>query len=286
MTLASDRLRQVPAPLPTEERVLAAVNAIVRRTVSTDKDPKATLVNSGLLAISIPAAFGGADISNIVVAETITSLSSWHKQTAELFVHHLVALELLRTSGTTEQRRAIYSRVVLGELFDFTTAPAGQLVPHIERAGLSFVLEASIPPNWGADWLVLIAEAAGKGNVASIISSEDRLLSDGDVELPVSPDNVLSLGPDALVLSKLMQAFLRGATCRKPSEAHTQGSVGDVTLSSVEFELLDAIVLKASSIIDTIQVDFPTLDRAHLETLCKALETACHRCSSDVTLRR
>ncbi|WEZ84303.1 acyl-CoA dehydrogenase family protein [Rhizobium sp. 32-5/1] len=67
----------------------------------------AAVVQSGLLAISIPAALGGADISNIVVTEAISRLAIWDKRTAELLVQHLTALELLRNSGTDEQRRAV-----------------------------------------------------------------------------------------------------------------------------------------------------------------------------------
>ncbi len=289
MKSASDRLRPVPATLPTEGQVLAVVESIVLRPVSDGQDmAAATLAKSGLLAISIPAIFGGADISNVVVAEAISRLSTWSMRTAELFVHHLIALELLRTSGTTEQRRAVYSRVALGEVFHFSAGPTVHPMARLVRSGLSFMVEPapSMPPR-GTDWHVLIATSAGMGEVAFILSFEDGQPSDGDVlptAPPVSPDNVLVLGLDALPLAALMQAFLRGAICRGAIDVELgKDDIGDTTASAVEFELLDAIVLKVASIIDGIQVDVPTLDLAQTERLCKALQTACLRCADEVT---
>ncbi|EHS53003.1 acyl-CoA dehydrogenase domain-containing protein [Rhizobium sp. PDO1-076] len=290
MKSASDRLRPVPAKLPTEGQVLAVVESIVLRPVSDGQDmAAATLAKSGLLAISIPAIFGGADISNVVVAEAISRLSTWNMRTAELFVHHLIALELLRTSGTTEQRRAVYSRVALGEVFHFSAGPTVPPMARLVRSGLSFMVEPapSMPPPRGTDWHVLIATAAGMGEVAFILSFEDAQPSDGDVSPtapPVSPDNVLVLGLDALSLAALMQAFLRGAICRGAIDAELgKYDIGDTSASAIEFELLDAIVLKVASIIDGIQVDEPTLDLAQTERLCEALQTACLRCTDEVT---
>lgn len=292
MTLASDRLRPIPATLPTEGQVLAAVESIVQSPVSHGQNMAAAVVQSGLLAISIPAAFDGADISNIVVAEAISRLAIWDKRTAELLVQHLTALELLRNSGTDEQRRAVYSRILLGEVFHFSVDPAVYPMPRLARSGLSFVVEPapSMPPLQGVDWHILVVAAAGMGEVAAILSYEDRQLPGGDglpIAPPVSPDNVLVLQPDALPLSALMQALLHAAICRGILEAQLRkDSARDVTVPAVEFELLDAIVLKAASIFDGIQVDLPPLDQPRIERLCKAMETACIRCSDEVTHRQ
>lgn len=292
MTSVSERLRPVPPILSTEGQVLGATESIVQRPASDGQEIARILAQSGLLAISIPAAFDGADISNIVVAEAISRLSIWNRRAAELFVLHLTALELLRTSGTTEQRRAVYSRVIVGEAFNFSADPSSHPLPRLGRSGLSFVVEPapSTAATQGADWNVLIASALGMGEVAAILAWEDRQSSDGStlpMEAAVSPDHVLELGPDALQLAALMQAFLQGAICRGACDATrlTDGT-GSVSTSAVELELLDAIVLKVASIMDGIQVELPTLDLGHIERLCQALQMACRRCSSQITLPR
>ena len=115
MTSVSDRLRPVPDALSTEAQVIATVEAVVQGVSShAGQDLVANLANAGLLAISIPAEFGGADISNVAVAEAVGRLSSWSAEAGARLIDHFTALELLRNAGTTEQRRAIYNRVDAG----------------------------------------------------------------------------------------------------------------------------------------------------------------------------
>lgn len=289
MTSVSDRLRPVPPIFSTEGQVLAATESIVQRPRSDGQDIARSLAQSGLLAISIPTAFDGADISNMVVAEATSRLAMWNRSAAELFVHHLAALELLRTSGTTEQRRAVYSRVAVGEVFQFSAQTASSPMPRLGRSGLSFVVEPapSTAAPLGADWHVLIASATGMGEVAAILASDDSRPSDGyalPMAAAVSPDNVLELGPDALQLAALMEVFLQGAICRGTGDAALlPDSPRNGQMSAVELELLDAIVLKVASIIDGIQVELPTLDLGRIDRLRQALQMACRRCSSQIT---
>ncbi len=292
MTSAADRLRPVPAALSTEGEVIAALEAIIHGPCSDVRATTAALVTSGLLAVSIPATFGGADISNAVVADAASRLSAWHAKTAELFVRHLVALELLRTSGTTEQRRAVYSRVVLGEVFELASHAGNRPLPRLERSGLSFVAQPFSAPDAtrGAVWRVLVAHGTRTGNVAAIFAADRRQDPDAGPSsnaVSVSPDNVLELGPDALRFAALMQAFLQGASCRgRHDPGHSESTTGDGLASAVELELLDAIVLKTATIIDGIQVDLRPVADTRIDRLCQALQTACVRCSGEFTRRR
>lgn len=292
MTSAADRLRPVPAELSTEGEVIAALEAIIHGPCSDVRATTAALVTSGLLAVSIPATFGGADISNPVVADAVSRLSAWHATTAERFVRHLIALELLRTSGTTEQRRAVYSRVVLGEVFELTSHAGDRPLLRLERSGLSFVVEPFSAPDatGGAVWRVLVAQGSGTGDVAAVFGADrrqDRDASPSSNAVSVSPDNVLELGPDARRLAALMQAFLQGASCRgRYDPGHLESATGDGLESAVELELLDAIVLKTASIIDGIQVDLRPVADTRIDRLCQALQTACARCSGEIIRRR
>ncbi|MCO6179286.1 hypothetical protein [Ciceribacter sp. RN22] len=292
MTSAADRLRPVPAALSTESEVIAALDAIIHGPCSDVRATTATLITSGLLAVSIPAAFGGADISNAVVADAVSRLSAWHEKTADLLVQHLIALELLRTSGTTEQRKAVYSRVVLGDVFERLSQAGDHPLPRLDRSGLSFAIEpfSATDAARAAAWQVLVARAAGIGDVAAIVAADAR----HDPErtrsnrMSVSPDNVLELGPEAPRLAALMQAFLHGASCRgKCDPGHLEGMNGDAgAASAVEYELLDAIVLKTASVIDGIQVDLRPVSETHIDRLFHALTTACARCSGEITRRQ
>ena len=121
----ADRLRPVPAALTREADVLAALDRLGTSATIHTPDQSPSLSTSGLLAMSIPASFGGADISNLIVAEAVSRLVSWNTKAGEQLIRHLVALELVRTSGSAEQRKAIYGRVVLGDVFELSGTPLG-----------------------------------------------------------------------------------------------------------------------------------------------------------------
>ncbi|MCM2475047.1 hypothetical protein HGO38_16325 [Rhizobium sp. CG5] len=70
-------------------------------TLATRRNPgqASILPASGLLAMSIPASFGGADISNLIVAETVSRLVTWNTAAAERLLRYLVALDLAIQRG-------------------------------------------------------------------------------------------------------------------------------------------------------------------------------------------
>ena len=72
----ADRLRPVPVALTREADVLAALDRLGPSATGHNPDQVSGLPTSGLLAMSIPASFGGADISNLIVAEAEAYLSS------------------------------------------------------------------------------------------------------------------------------------------------------------------------------------------------------------------
>lgn len=200
-----------------------------------------------------------------------------------------MTLELLRTGGTTEQRRALYARVVLGETFERIPVPPGLPVPRLIRQGLSFALDqiSTVYGSPEADWRVLVGLGTCMDEVAAILPAKGQVAADDGTTPPaalVSPDHVLELGPDSTRLARLMQVFLQAAICRGESEtAPSREKSGDLR---VELELLDAMILKVASVIDALQVDQPPLDIARVDCLCHALEIACRRCSGEITLRR
>lgn len=284
MVSTVDRLRPVPPALTMEADVVAALGRIGDVMASGDPDHPSILTASGLLAISIPAGFGGADISNLVVAEAVSRLVTWNSEAADRLLRHLVALELVRTSGSTEQRKAIYGRVVLGDVFELTDRREGASLPRLVQSGLAFALEpaGSDIATGSTDWQVVLASAAGFEPVAAILDHARVSLRDEQAasDLTVHPDYILSLGSNAESLARLMEAFLKAAAVRGKVGAKAQTAATDPSVA-VELELLDAMIHRTASVIDGIQVGDPPIDLAQLARLCRALDTVRLRCCGD-----
>jgi hypothetical protein len=280
----ADRLRPVPVALTREADVLAALDRLGPSATGHNPDQASNLPTTGLLAMSIPASFGGADISNLIVAEAVSRLTTWNAKAAEQLLRHLVALELVRTSGSAEQRRAIYGRVVLGDVFDLSAPREGVPPPRLVPSGLAFALDngGSDFEIGAADWQIIRASGSGSEPMAAILDSKRVSLrgEDSSSELTVHPDYILSLGVNADCLARLMTAFLMAAAAHGRVSAKTLTSEADPS-AAIELELLDAMIQKAASLIDGIQVDDPPIDLAQIDRFCLALDTARLRCSAD-----
>jgi hypothetical protein len=274
----------VPVALTREADVLAALDRLGTSATRHNPDQVSGLSTSGLLAMSIPASFGGADISNLVVAEAVSRLTTWDAEAAGKLLRHLVALELVRTSGSAEQRRAIYGRVVLGDVFGLSAPREGVAPPRLAPSGLAFALEngGSDFEISAADWQIIRASGAGSEPMAAILDSKRVSFrgEDASPEVTVHPDYILSLGENADCLARLMTAFLMAAATRGQVGAKTLTSEADPSVA-IELELLDAMIQKAASLIDGIQVDDPPIDLAQLDRFRIALDTARLRCSRD-----
>ncbi|MGF0317826.1 acyl-CoA dehydrogenase family protein [Nocardia fluminea] len=69
---------------------------------------------SGLLAITVPAEFGGADLPPSVVAEVVRILAAADPNIAQVPHSHFVYLNLLRLAGTRAQRHDYFGKVLAG----------------------------------------------------------------------------------------------------------------------------------------------------------------------------
>ncbi|NKY88973.1 SfnB family sulfur acquisition oxidoreductase [Nocardia veterana] len=69
---------------------------------------------SGLLAITVPAEFGGADLPPSVVAEVFRLLAATDPNIAQIPHSHFVYLNLLRLAGTRAQRERYFGQVLAG----------------------------------------------------------------------------------------------------------------------------------------------------------------------------
>ena len=85
---------------------------------------------SGLWAISVPKAFGGAGVSNITLAQVIARIAQADASLGQIPQNHFYALEVLRINGTQAQQQRLYAEVLAGRRFGNALAELGTRTAH------------------------------------------------------------------------------------------------------------------------------------------------------------
>ncbi|WP_298925928.1 SfnB family sulfur acquisition oxidoreductase [uncultured Ramlibacter sp.] len=83
-------------------------------------------VDSGLWAITVPRAYGGAGVGSATLAEVVATISAADGSLGQIPQNHFYALEVLRVGGSDAQQRFFYERVLAGERFGNALAEIGQ----------------------------------------------------------------------------------------------------------------------------------------------------------------
>ncbi len=110
-------------------RALAPVFAV--GAVERDRDrtlPRAELdlfSASGLWGMTVPRAYGGAEVSFETVAEVIAIVSEADPSIGQIPQNHLGVVEALRVTATEEQKRRFYAGVLQGRRFGNAFSEAG-----------------------------------------------------------------------------------------------------------------------------------------------------------------
>ncbi|MEV0771747.1 SfnB family sulfur acquisition oxidoreductase [Nocardia salmonicida] len=107
----ADQAVRIAAELAEAFAAGAAERDLSRRLPHEELDQ---LSASGLLAITVPAEFGGADLPPSVVAEVVRILAAADPNIAQVPHSHFVYLNLLRLAGTRAQRRDYFGKVLAG----------------------------------------------------------------------------------------------------------------------------------------------------------------------------
>jgi SfnB family sulfur acquisition oxidoreductase len=141
-------------------------------------DEVKALKDSGLLALSVPAEYGGLDAPAAVVAEVFRLIGHADGSLAQIPHSHYTFLEALRLQGTRAQQEFFYERVLEGALFANAQSERG---PHpidvdtttlVQQPSGDYVLSGRKFYSTGAlfaDWVIVRAS-----------------LSDGSGEVPTS----------------------------------------------------------------------------------------------------
>jgi SfnB family sulfur acquisition oxidoreductase len=103
----------------------------------------ATLSASGLLAVTVPAAYGGADVSAETLAEVFRLLASGDPSLAQIPHSHFVYVNALRHQGSDAQQTFFFGEVLAGKRFGNAQSEVG--TKHVRD------IRPSLTPR-GADW--------------------------------------------------------------------------------------------------------------------------------------
>jgi SfnB family sulfur acquisition oxidoreductase len=121
--------------IASDEEALARTQAVLERIAAgaSERDrerrlPVAAielLSAEGLLAITVPAELGGADVSAETLARVVSLLASADPNVAQIPQSHFVYLELVRQLGTSAQRELLFGEVLAGRRLANAQSEAG-----------------------------------------------------------------------------------------------------------------------------------------------------------------
>ncbi|MBA2950900.1 SfnB family sulfur acquisition oxidoreductase [Streptomyces himalayensis] len=164
-----DEALAVAADLAAQFRKDAAERDAQRRLPRAELD---RLSASGLLAVTVPAMFGGADVRQETLAEIFRLLAAADASIAQIPQSHFVYVNVLRRQGTRQQQEFFFGEVLSGKRFGNAQSEAG--TKHVQdiRSRLvsgrgadgdgSYVLTGVKHYSTGAlfaDWIPVLARA-------------------------------------------------------------------------------------------------------------------------------
>ncbi|MFD8158512.1 SfnB family sulfur acquisition oxidoreductase [Streptomyces malaysiensis] len=156
---------KVAAALAEEFRTGAAERDARRRLPRAELD---RLSASGLPAITVPARYGGADVSAATLAEVFRLLAAADASLAQIPQSHFVYINVLRRQGTQAQQAFFFGEALAGKRFGNAQSEAG--TKHIQdirtrltpAAAGSYTLTGVKHYSTGAlfaDWIPVLARA-------------------------------------------------------------------------------------------------------------------------------
>jgi len=155
----------VAAALAAEFRAGASARDAERRLPYEELD---RLSGSGLLAVTVPAAHGGADVGAPTLAEIFRLLASADGSLAQIPQSHFAYVNVIHRQGTDEQRKFFYAELLAGRRFGNAQSEAGTRHVQDIRTRLepqphgSYLLTGVKHYSTGAlfaDWIPVLARA-------------------------------------------------------------------------------------------------------------------------------
>ncbi|MBO4258269.1 SfnB family sulfur acquisition oxidoreductase [Streptomyces griseorubiginosus] len=153
------------AALADDFRAGASSRDAERRLPRAELD---TLSASGLLAVTVPAEHGGADVSALTLAEIFRLLATADASLAQIPQSHFAYVNVIRRQGDAEQQKFFFAELLAGRRFGNAQSEAG--TKHVQdirtrlqpRPDGSYVLDGVKNYCTGAlfaDWIPVLARA-------------------------------------------------------------------------------------------------------------------------------
>lgn len=272
ITQLNDKLRTVPQPLVSDDQARAAIQEL--STLGGDLDLLDVAARRGLLAISVPSDFGGADLPNELVADLLTTVARRSREAARGAMSHFVAMELIRSSGTAEQRRGIYNRVLIGERLAHVGFDFPDMTSTVDGIGLRLKWPDGKVPDFGQDWTVLptVDERSRRG--IAVIPAASMSQADDGSDLHLPGDNLLVSAGDGEPIARAIEVLLKASSTlgalTTPTDTLRQPQ--SVEQDTILAELIVAMVARVSTTIDGLQVGSVSADLSSLERSVLALQ--------------
>ncbi|MGV9887172.1 SfnB family sulfur acquisition oxidoreductase [Streptomyces sp. NPDC003395] len=155
----------VASALAKEFRAGASARDAERRLPHAEVDK---LSASGLLAVTVPAAHGGADVGALTLAEIFRLLASADGSLAQIPQSHFVYVNVVRRQGTQEQRKFFFAEVLAGRRFGNAQSEAGtrhvqdirtRLTPRLDGSYVLTGVKHYATGALFADWIPVLARA-------------------------------------------------------------------------------------------------------------------------------
>jgi SfnB family sulfur acquisition oxidoreductase len=155
----------VAASLAAEFRAGASARDVERRLPREELD---RLSASGLLAVTVPAEHGGADVSASTLAEVFRLLAAADASLAQIPQSHFAYVNVIRRQGADQQRKFFFAELLAGRRFGNAQSEAG--TRHVQdirtrlhpQADGSYRLDGVKHYSTGAlfaDWIPVLARA-------------------------------------------------------------------------------------------------------------------------------
>ena len=121
---------------------------------------------SGLWGITVPRAYGGADVSASTLAEVVSLISEGDSSIGQIPQNHYFMVEVVRWNGSEEQKRFFFERVLQGARFgnalsERRSKTVAEYQTQIHPAEGGYILRGEKFYSTGAlfaDWIVVVAK--------------------------------------------------------------------------------------------------------------------------------
>ncbi len=92
---------------------------------------------SGLWGITVPRAFGGAEVSSVTLAKVIARIAQADGSLGQIPQNHFYALEVLRVNGSLAQQQRLFTEVLAGARFGNALAELGTTTSQVRTTALT-----------------------------------------------------------------------------------------------------------------------------------------------------